>query len=85
MNVVSLTFIFCCVLATTALSETPNGIQCHDKSGYYENSDHQLVHRPECTTQHLVGETAICRDGSHSFSKHHAGTCSHHGGVAQFE
>jgi hypothetical protein len=28
--------------------------------------------------------TAKCKDGSMSFSKHHSGTCSHHGGVAQW-
>ena len=28
------------------------------------------------------GATALCRDGTYSFSKHHGGTCSHHGGVA---
>ena len=28
------------------------------------------------------GATALCRDGSPSFSATHAGTCSHHGGVA---
>ena len=28
------------------------------------------------------GATAQCRDGSYSFSQHHSGTCSHHGGVA---
>lgn len=26
--------------------------------------------------------TARCRDGTYSFSRHHSGTCSHHGGVA---
>ncbi len=25
--------------------------------------------------------TARCRDGTYSFSRHHSGTCSHHGGV----
>ncbi len=30
------------------------------------------------------GATAKCRDGSLSFSAHHRGTCSHHGGVAQW-
>lgn len=30
------------------------------------------------------GATAICRDGSYSYSAHHRGTCSHHGGVAQW-
>src|SRR5437899_12446662 len=28
------------------------------------------------------GATAQCRDGSYSYSQHHSGTCSHHGGVA---
>jgi len=31
-----------------------------------------------------VGATALCRDGTYSFSQHHSGTCSHHGGVAQW-
>jgi|SRR5581483_399596 len=30
------------------------------------------------------GATARCRDGTFSFSQHHSGTCSHHGGVAQW-
>jgi hypothetical protein len=30
-----------------------------------------------------AGATAQCRDGSYSFSLHHSGTCSSHGGVAQ--
>src|SRR5712692_3392874 len=28
------------------------------------------------------GATAQCRDGTYSYSQHHSGTCSHHGGVA---
>jgi Protein of unknown function (DUF3761) len=30
------------------------------------------------------GATALCNDGTLSYSAHHRGTCSHHGGVAQF-
>ncbi len=30
------------------------------------------------------GATAKCKDGSYSMSKHHQGSCSHHGGVASF-
>src|SRR2546423_15303083 len=30
------------------------------------------------------GATALCRDGTYSFSKHHSGTCSYHGGVAKW-
>jgi len=29
-----------------------------------------------------VGATAQCRDGTYSFSQHHSGSCSYHGGVA---
>ena len=28
------------------------------------------------------GATAQCRDGTYSYSQHHSGTCSYHGGVA---
>ena len=30
------------------------------------------------------GATALCVDGTYSFSQHHSGTCSHHGGVAKW-
>ena len=28
--------------------------------------------------------TALCRDGTYPYSQHRRGTCSHHGGVAQW-
>lgn len=31
-----------------------------------------------------AGATAICNDGTYSYSLHHSGTCSHHGGVASW-
>ena len=31
-----------------------------------------------------AGATARCRDGTYSFSQHRRGTCSHHGGVAEW-
>jgi len=31
-----------------------------------------------------AGASAKCRDGTYSFSEHHRGTCSHHGGVASW-
>jgi len=68
---------------TSALGDSAP--KCHATPGYYLNAEGQQVHRPECVTTHQPGETAICNDGSHSFSKRHAGTCSHHGGVAQWE
>ena len=50
---------------------------------HYTNSDGLDVHSPAHTLDGNVpnGASAKCRDGSYSFSKHHSGTCSHHGGV----
>lgn len=31
-----------------------------------------------------AGATARCRDGTYSFSQNRRGTCSHHGGVAEW-
>jgi hypothetical protein len=31
-----------------------------------------------------AGATAICNDGSYSYSQHRSGTCSHHGGVREW-
>ncbi len=60
---------------------------CHEAGGSYVNVSGHRIHDPRCVgaNVHLQGETAICRDGSHSMSEHHRGTCSHHGGVARFE
>ncbi|MFZ3350872.1 MAG: DUF3761 domain-containing protein [Xanthobacteraceae bacterium] len=30
------------------------------------------------------GASARCQDGDYSFSEHHSGTCSGHGGVAEW-
>jgi len=30
------------------------------------------------------GATAVCRDGDYSYSTHHSGTCSGHGGVREW-
>ncbi len=41
--------------------------------------------KPKTTTPtHPAGASAKCNDGTYSYSLHHSGTCSHHGGVAVF-
>ncbi|WP_290049543.1 DUF3761 domain-containing protein, partial [Amycolatopsis solani] len=45
---------------------------------YYRNSDGNCVHRP---SDNPSGATALCKDGSYSYSQHRSGTCSGHGGV----
>jgi hypothetical protein len=51
--------------------------------GHYRNKSGDLVHSPAHTKNDKAprGATAKCRDGSYSFSQHHSGTCSRHGGV----
>ena len=72
------------LLGSTCLGQAA-GSTCHDAHGTYVNVSGHVIADPKCVTGHVPGETAICRDGSHSMSEHHAGTCSHHGGVAQWE
>ncbi|MCW2690871.1 MAG: hypothetical protein JWR37_5761 [Mycobacterium sp.] len=50
--------------------------------GEYWSSAHQTcVESPDSSNS---GVTAICGDGSDSHSLSHSGTCSRHGGVAQW-
>jgi hypothetical protein len=53
---------------------------------HYTNSAGETVHSPAKTQDNSVpaGASAICGDGSYSFSQSRRGTCSHHGGVSQW-
>jgi uncharacterized protein YraI len=51
---------------------------------YYTNSAGQRVQSPTYYKSAPAGATALCRDGTYSFSKSRRGTCSHHGGVAKW-
>jgi hypothetical protein len=50
---------------------------------HYKAKDGHAVHSPAKSTNDQIpaGASAMCRDGTYSFSKHRRGTCSHHGGV----
>jgi hypothetical protein len=52
--------------------------------GYYENVSGRCLHSPVRSDHPPRGATAQCWDGTYSFSEHHRGTCSHHGGVRQW-
>jgi hypothetical protein len=56
------------------------------EQGIYMNQDGSAVHDPASTVSGTIppGASAQCRDGSYSYSQHHRGTCSHHGGVARW-
>ena len=51
---------------------------------YYTNVSGNKVHSPAYSNSVPAGASARCRDGTYSFSQHRSGTCSHHGGVAEW-
>ena len=51
---------------------------------YYTNTYGNTVQSPTHYTSRPAGATALCRDGTYSFSQSRRGTCSHHGGVARW-
>lgn len=53
-------------------------------NGTYVNSAGNTVCKPEEAPSAPAGATAKCEDGTYSFSESRSGTCSHHGGVAQW-
>lgn len=56
-------------------------------NNYYQNSAGNTVHSPAYELKENtipVGASALCGDGTYSFSQSRRGTCSHHGGVAEW-
>jgi len=53
-------------------------------NGTYVNAYGNTVCRPYETNSAPAGATARCSDGTYSFSQSRRGTCSRHGGVAQW-
>lgn len=51
---------------------------------YYTNVEGYRVQAPTYYDSKPSGATALCRDGTYSFSRNRRGTCSHHGGVARW-
>jgi hypothetical protein len=65
-----------------ALSAAGQALACD--ADHYLNTDGHCVRRPVASAHEPAGATALCRDGSYSFSQHRGGTCSHHGGVERW-
>ena len=51
---------------------------------YYTDIDQHVVQAPTRYTIAPANATALCWDGTYSFSHHSRGTCSRHGGVKKW-
>ncbi|MDE6247684.1 MAG: DUF3761 domain-containing protein [Muribaculaceae bacterium] len=68
----------------TYKSPSSTGITSGNSIKYYTNSRGERVQSPTYYQTAPAGATALCRDGTYSFSRSRIGTCSHHGGVAKW-
>jgi hypothetical protein len=64
--------------------EGPGESNSECTNGTYENSSGNIVCKPEESSTVPAGAKARCADGTYSFSEHRSGTCSYHGGVAEW-
>jgi len=68
--------------ATPANKPAPQPVLSNDH--HYTNSNGNVVHSPAKASSVPAGASAVCGDGTYSFSQHRQGTCSHHGGVSRW-
>jgi Protein of unknown function (DUF3761) len=82
-------------VAPAVVAGGPTTVLASCGTGYYQNSSGQCIPDPSSglppggapglvSSGPPAGATAVCRDGDYSFSTHHTGTCSGHGGVRQW-
>lgn len=62
--------------STTNANYSPNGT--------YENVYGNTVPSPYYSNSVPAGASAVCGDGTYSFSQSRSGTCSHHNGVSEW-
>jgi Protein of unknown function (DUF3761) len=70
--------------APSKASATKKPSSSCDSATHYVNSSGNCVLRPVAAPKAPAGATAKCNDGTYSSSQHRSGTCSRHGGVAQW-
>ncbi len=71
--------------ANSILSTHPDWVTTLSNSNTYSNVNGNTIKSPSYSSHGVpAGATAQCGDGTYSFSLHHSGTCSHHGGVSQW-
>ncbi|MGD0576821.1 MAG: DUF3761 domain-containing protein [Candidatus Staskawiczbacteria bacterium] len=71
--------------ANKILNSHPDWVTTLSTNTSYSNVNGNTVHSPSYSSNGVpAGATARCKDGTYSFSLHHSGSCSHHGGVASW-
>lgn len=71
-------------VSTKYLSKEKPSAQAQSEIKYYTNYKGEKVQSPTKYDKAPEGATALCRDGTYSFSRSRRGTCSHHGGVKKW-
>lgn len=71
-------------VSTKYLSKEKPSLSAQSEIKYYTNSKGERVQSPTKYSSAPAGATALCRDGTYSFSRSRRGTCSHHGGVKKW-
>lgn len=71
-------------VSTKYLSKEKPSLSAQSEIKYYTNSKGERVQSPTKYSSAPAGATALCRDGTYSFSRSRRETCSHHGGVKKW-
>ena len=71
-------------VSTKYISKEKPSLSAQSEIKYYTNSKGERVQSPTKYSSAPAGATALCRDGTYSFSRSRRGTCSHHGGVKKW-
>lgn len=69
---------------TVAKTQTRGSSSGSCAANEYRNVNGNCVQRPTHADSAPAGATARCHDGTYSFSQNRRGTCSSHGGVAEW-
>ena len=83
-NAIALLYTDDVTVTNSDAAERPRRTSTPPSGKSYVNVDGVRVPSPVFSDTRPAGATARCRDGSYSFSQHRRGTCSHHGGVAEW-
>jgi hypothetical protein len=67
-----------------ALDRDGDGVACETGSSPSPASASKAAHPAAGSSSAPAGATALCRDGTYSYSQHRSGTCSRHGGVSSW-